>query len=527
MQKIFGWLSKLLRRTDSKADSPQSQLQRPEFWQKSYRDIILREGSVSSETRKSAEELGLDVDALLAEHERRQAASRTIDVDFDLDSLLTDENGWPLAEQFAAWEFMETPLIENGVWLEGEDFWGAVNFEHQSKKTVANLLRAGSHHILQLLKERKGELRYSYPLGTSDLIFTTLRWSGHEESWYLHVARKPEVLQRRPSQLHPDRSIDLLRAPYRERARIKAMSWPKLDHVWLSVDVWPSGKWLVWKAFETKEECGPDREASQPEQPHTRVMRYPCEGAFTWEEMWATTPAAHFLKEHAFQQMGELGEKIRAHSVEAVFCDYSKPAPAADYRASLRSGIHGPAPLPAGMPWPACPNCGEPALFAESLDFRDVAFAHLLPGSSISIFMCDDCLMAGEWTESARLVWLPNDQEVELVSHGDAASLIEARQWIGNYSLNMADLPEDLCEQMEQELAKNLPWVGVMAPEFGSKAGGLPNYLQQDQPMFDSTGCLMEYIGQFCGSDKVSFGGFGYIFHSTKTGETAALLQTT
>ena len=102
------------------------------------------------------------------------------------------------------------------------------------------------------------------------------------------------------------------------------------------------------------------------------------------------------------------------------------------------------------------------------------------------------------------------------VSSGEPMPLQQARQWIGSdcsgYDLYaLAELVEETQRPVDFPIDPT--------------AGGLPDYLQSAPTLFDSSGYLMEYIGQF--GSAGSFTGFGYIFHSTVTGETAAELQTT
>lgn len=492
-----------------------------------YTKLIRLRGITSSQTEINARNLGIDVDALVAEREREINAWKVIDVRLDLATLTLDSQGNPAECHFAPWESKavlptaNTPVLD----LPGLSLYGSIPLDPGLETTVARLLRAGVILILSKLREDPDEFRHTLPWGIKDIELDRLIFSESRKNWTLCGGQKPAALERTSRALNPLRSIDLARRAVYDGVRVSAKPWPELKEVWLRIDHWPSGALHVAGAFATREECGLDRVSTYPDQPHTFITKYPSTGRFKWGEVRSTKPATHFLRVHSYRQAGELAESAGTLGVESVICDYSKPMPATDYRASIRSGTDGPAPMPPGMAWPICRDCGEIPSFWESIDFRDVSFSHLLPGTTLSIFVCDRCLTAGEWLSCSTLIWLPRDEAVGLISKGDPKPLVEACQWIDR-DCSYDDIPEALAARIETEWPEHLP-CGLASIAGGTKAGGLPDYFQEDPTLFDAGGCLMDYIGQFTSPESCWFDGYGYIFHSAITGETVAALQTT
>ena len=89
------------------------------------------------------------------------------------------------------------------------------------------------------------------------------------------------------------------------------------------------------------------------------------------------------------------------------------------------------------------------------------------------------------------------------------------------------DLPKEIGEELERlEQQAKTPFLWL--PEsYGSKAGGMPSYLQTKDVFYDRNGVIMEYIAQISTPAYISANGFGYISHSTVTGETYIDFQDT
>ncbi len=235
----------------------------------------------------------------------------------------------------------------------------------------------------------------------------------------------------------------------------------------------------------------------------------------------------HSLQMLALRSVAKTEEWLRPAWVEAVFTLRGAYVAASDLRASLVSGPSGPAPLPRGASWPACPRCGKPALFSQSLDFRDLSYANLLPGSTAVIFVCNDCRESGEWSHCSAVVWLDNAVEVVLQDRGAPQPLRQCVQYYGPDSKDRSDIEPALLDEIER-LAESAPTPFLWLPSsYGTKAGGSPHYLQQEQVFFDKTGTRMEYIAQIGTPDHIHFDGFGYLSHSTITGETYIEFQDT
>lgn len=522
MLGIIKWLRLILGLPGFRRSTQQDQ-DRIDWWRDGYRKRILSGDLLSDENRKTAEGLGLDVADLASEQRRMMAERRWIAIGLDLAQVKLNDEGRPLENQFPEWKSEQIPLAQEPVTISipGIGIWGQIGFP-TAVVSISEILHAAVNLIVDKLENSPADFRHSLPRGIQDLIFNDLQGSASAKSWTLMGERKAELRDRTASTLFPTKSIDLVRAKPVEAPGIKVQSWPELDHIFVRVSRWPSGEMNILDVCETRKQCGPEHLASGAGQPDTVNLRYPCEGSFRWEGMNQASPAANFLKAHTFRRAGGLAGKLQAYEIASVLCDFSKPQPAHDYRASIRSGNLGPAPMPRGVSWPSCCGCGEPQVFVESIDFRDVPFAHLLPGSTLVIFMCVSCVHQGNWSDCTSLVWLPVDVDVELAATGRTSPLVEARQWLGH---DYSEIPDTLMEKLRDAWPSDLPWFGCFF-ENVTKAGGLPHYLQGEEQVFDSSACRMEFIGQFAPSDAL-FNGYGYLLHSTTTGETVAILQTT
>jgi hypothetical protein len=522
MISIFKFLKQIFSFSEFRRQTEQYK-NRLDWWRETYQKMRLRGDVVSEDDQKSAENLGLDVVELTSEHRRMLSERRWIAIDLDLASIKLNNQGRPLDDQFREWE---TEIITLGekmveISLPGVGIWEKVSFS-DIEVPISEILKAGVNLIIDKFERTPSDFKHTLPHGLQDLKIDELRGSVPSNRWTLVGERKAELLGQTVAKLFPTRSIELVRGRVENSSRIKVQPWPELDHIYLTVSRWPSGKQNVLKICESRDQCGPEYQASFEGQPDTIIVQYPCDGTFRWESTGQPSPAVHFLKKYTFLRVGSLAEKLRDYEVGAVLCDFSKPIENGDYRASLKSGDCGPAPLPRGHQWPSCAGCAKPQIFVGSIDFRDVPFAQLLPGSSIVIFMCTPCVHQGNYSECSSLVWLPNDLDIEFVSNGPKSPLVEARQWLGH---DYSEMPEPLEEELRDNWPSDLPWFGSFFSH-ATKAGGVPDYLQGEEPVFDSSGNRMEYIGQFIPSEKI-LDGYGYLLHSTKTGETVAILQTT
>lgn len=503
----------------------------PDKLRERYIRLIQVKGVTSPHMEVTARKLGVDVDALLAEREQKARNLTNIELQLDIASLELDADGMPRTGQLSSWESRILPPFSTlSVSLPELGTCGSIRMDNCREITLAEVLSAGIRLIVEKLAESPARFRHTLPWGICDIELERLDFSDTRKTpqmWSLFGGRNASALKRTIRSLNPSLSIDLVRRRTGSVELMRAEPWPRLDWVWLRVDRWPDGTLRVENAFDPSEDCGPIRPPTHPELPHSITLKYPCSGDFDfgWNLGAGPTPAAHFLRQYSLRQVGELAREAAACGIEAVLCDYSDPRPATDPRASIRSGPEGPAPLPSGTPWPVCPDCGASPSFWESLDFRDTPFAHLLPGTSLSLFVCDRCLEAGEWSICATPVWLPADREAGFVSKGNPMPVLAARQRIDR-ERSPDHVPETLRERIDAEWPAGLP-CGFYFTASGTKAGGIPDYLQADPILFGSDGFLMEFIGQFTSPDWCGFDGFGYLFHSTTTGETVAELQTT
>lgn len=497
----------------------------PEQTRERYIRLIRQKGITSTQTEITARKLGIDVDAILEEREREELAGKVIAIDLDLGSLALDTNGMPSEDGFTPWNCKVVPSATVIVDLPGLGIYGVIPPDDAGEITVAEVLTAGVRLILRRLREAPDKYRYTLPWGIKDIGLERMVYDDSKKRWMLMGGRKLLTLKRTIQSMNPSRSIDLSRKSIKAGQRIHAEPWPELEWVWIKVERWPSGTLRVVNVFDHPEDSGPIHAPTHPHLPHTFTMKYPCSGEFQWDVWETVTPAAHFLRNYSLRQAGKLAKDADSYGVEVILCDYSKPRPATDPRASIRSGIEGPAPLPYGCSWPVCPNCCASPSFWESIDFRDTPFSHLLPGTSLSLFICDNCLDKGEWSACTTTIWLPADNDVELVSKCNPSPILAARQWMDR-ERSRDDIPDALSDLIDAGWPNGLP-CGFFFVAPGTKAGGYPDYLQEDPILFGADGCLMEYIGQFVPPESSWFDGKGYLYHSTTTGETVAELQAT
>ena len=112
-----------------------------------------------------------------------------------------------------------------------------------------------------------------------------------------------------------------------------------------------------------------------------------------------------------------------------------------------------------------------------------------------------------------------------MIDRGDSMPLAPFVQWYGPDTKAMDEIPEEVSRFLD-ELEEGSPH-SCISPSYGTKAGGVPCYLQSENGFYDRNGCVMEYIAQIGTPDHIIAGGFGYIFHSTTTGETFVQFQDT
>ena len=400
------------------------------------------------------------------------------------------------------------------------------------RMSVIDLIALGVASIYQRFAEVPEEFPSNrFPNGVADWKLESLSWSEAEQRYYLSGYWKPEIRERLPSKLCPESSVDLRRSPPTTRKLKSASPMPELKKIFLHVWRWPDGRHVVMGIFAKEEVCPATRKSPHPEQADTLRLDFPSDNLPTlkWKVEWmnARTPAMDFLFQQRCQERGKTFDWLHAYSREALFEDYETTVPASDLRASLRSGPTGPAPMPKDQSWPCCPHCGEQALFSQSVDVRDIGFADLLPGTTMVIFACNDCLEDGQCQDCSIVVWLGRNDEVVLLDQGNPAPVLQRGQWYGAELIDPHDLPPDVQPDLEAfEKASEVPCYPQLA-SYGTKVGGVPAYLQQEEIFYDRNGIVMEYIAQISTPEHISAGGFGYVSFSAATGETYIDFQDT
>ena len=143
------------------------------------------------------------------------------------------------------------------------------------------------------------------------------------------------------------------------------------------------------------------------------------------------------------------------------------------------------------------------------------------------IFACNDCLEDGQWHNCAVAIWLGRNDEVVLLDQGNPAPVLQRSQWYGAELIDSHDLPEAIKRDLEvfDKISGALSY--ALPASFGTKVGGVPAYLQQEEVFYDRNGFVMEYIAQISTPEHISSGGFGYVSFSAATGETYIDFQST
>jgi len=472
----------------------------------------------------------MDVEALIAEHERRKAASWDVEFNFDLAEV--DEQDLHLEERLKQAGLPEREVLTHGrpLSINVPDLHKRIDLPNQAMP-MTKLVRLGIRALQQRFLETSKQFPTNrFPRGVGDWKLRSIRWSEAEQAFYLAGWWKEESRDRKPSRLHPTRSIDLRRVPPVEKHLVSSRPFPELKQITLSVSRDKDGKHTVSGVFaDESSSLAPDTSLDS-DQPGTLRLTFPSKDLphLEWYGEWSLwrTAATEFLQRECIKQAGKPVDWLQPYSVEVLIAD-DQSVPAGDLRASLQSGATGPAPLPKGKEWPCCPCCGEPSLFSQSVDVRDINFADLLPGTSMVIFVCNDCLNGGEWQNCSSVIWLGSTDEIVLVDRGHPVPLVQRGQWHASETPALYDLPQEIQDALDEfEKACGNPHA-YLPPSYGTKVGGVPYYLQEETVFYDCNGMVMEYIAQIAMPEHISVGGFGYVSHSAATGETYIDFQDT
>lgn len=508
-----------------------SVFEREVFWIDAYTSHILMYGTEApGDTLANARRLGMDVEALIAEHERRKAASWDVEFNFDLADV--DEQDLHLEERLKLSGLPEREVLTHGrpLSIDVPDLHKRIELPNEVMP-MTRLVRLGIRAVQQRFLETSKEFPTNrFPRGASDWKLTSIRWSEGAQAFYLAGWWKEESRDRKPSRLNPKRSIDLRRVPPVEKHLVSSRRFPELKQITLSVSRDKDGKHAVAGVFaDESRSLAPDTSLDS-DQPGTLRLTFPSKDLphLEWYGEWSLwrTAATEFLQRECIKQAGKPVDWLHPYSVEVLITD-DQSVPAADLRASLQSGPAGPAPLPKGKEWPPCPCCGEPSLFSQTVDMRDISFADLLPGTTMAIFVCNDCLDRGEWQNCASVLWLGPADEIVLVDRGQPAPLVQRGQWYASETPAHYDFPQEIQEALHEfERVSGNPHA-YLPPSYGTKVGGVPSYLQDETVFYDCNGMVMEYIAQIATPEHISAGGFGYISHSAATGETYIDFQDT
>ena len=495
-----------------------------------YESLILRQGrDVAEETLTNAHSLGLNVEALLAEHDRRKAASWQIEFLVDLAGLQPDDPELTAKLRNAGVPGHEIETHGRQLSVSLCELYKLIDLPER-RMSVIEVILLGVAGIYQRLAEAPDEFPPNrYPNGARDWHLKSLGWNEAEQRFYLSGSWNPEVRGRLPSKLSPGASIELRRISFAPKRLVSAKPIPELKKVFLNIWRWPDGKHVVMGVYSDEESCPAPKKAHLAKQSDTLRFAFPSKNlpSLQWESRWHETPAPilEFFFRTRCQELGKPFDWPKAWTREVLFEDNATTVPATDLRASLRSGPTGPAPMPKGLQWPLCPCCGDPALFSQSVDVRDISFADLLPGTTMVIFVCNECHISGEWNNCSAVIWLGRNDDIVLLDREALAPLLQRGQWHGAELIDAEELPEDVKRELE---AFEGTESAVCFPQcYGTKVGGVPSYLQQHEFFYDRNSRVMEYIAQIATPDHISAGGFGYVYFSAGTGETYIEFQDT
>lgn len=520
------WLKKFVQVEEESTTNHQ------QYFADRYRDLVLRLGrEVSGEMLANARGFGLDVESLIAEHERRAAASWC--VEFSLDLANTHCNDLRLSETLTQAGIPDREIAIHGSLLNVDlcELFKRIDLPNRTM-SVKEIVMHGVAAIYQRIKDASEEFpRNRFPRGADDWKLTSLRWNEAEKAFHLSGTWKESVLEQRPSKVNPESSIDLRRTAPSQRGLVSAIPMPDLNQITLNVWRWPDGRHEVMDVFEYETSCPPSKNAEHPEQADTLRLTFPSDNLpkLEWKLGWyrAHSPAMDFLFQRWLAQHGKPSCWLLPWTREALLDNHENNGPVTDIRASLISGPTGPAPLPKGTQWPCCPHCGEVAAFSQSIDVRDIGFANLLPGTTMVIFVCNDCLDTGNWSDCSAVIWLKQMDEIVLTDQGEPSPVVQISQCYGAELLDMWELPEAIRTEIEA-IAESSDFPCYALPlSYGTKVGGVPAYLQEEQVFYDRNGIVMEYIAQINPPGYIATGGLGYVFFSGATKETYVDFQDT
>ena len=168
------------------------------------------------------------------------------------------------------------------------------------------------------------------------------------------------------------------------------------------------------------------------------------------------------------------------------------------------------------------------------MDMRDIAYAETLPGTTMVVFICKECLWDGNWDNCADVIWLPANKAISLHGERDRSLLRQATHFYGSDNPMSWELPEELqaeiCGGVDE--INGMPTIGFyeelwLESSAGTKVGGFPVFLQDGAMTFKRKRVIMEYIAQIDVPINVDFNGIGHIYYSVATGETCVQFQAT
>lgn len=181
---------------------------------------------------------------------------------------------------------------------------------------------------------------------------------------------------------------------------------------------------------------------------------------------------------------------------------------------TYKASVEGPCPLPKTSTWPTCSECATRMDFIGVINFEhcgDIAYR-----GSVTVHVCNSCA-------SCTVTFIRKSTSFSLAGDGPEEVSI-GTHWpdvdYANEIFSAAEISDDADFTKEESVFMNFVC-------WGDKIGGHFRFIQNTDSPQDSKGDRMKCVGQVSLPDEypVADCGFVYVYHSNRTGEWAARIQ--